>query len=94
MLHLPSFLQNRNKAEKNRSKPIIMIQYLYDRLLSYIPDKDVVNSDFKSYNESQSTKEINYHKTRGSVRLLSQSVLTRNDIDQMVDDILKFNFGK
>ncbi len=73
-----------------------MLAFLKNRLKSHVHSEDTINVDYKSARlpVDLSEKDINFSKTRASVRLSNQNVLTPKEEEERVSEVLAFNFGK
>jgi hypothetical protein len=73
-----------------------MNKFISKRIIKLINSKDVVGSNFKTsvLPDDLSVSTIDFYKSRGSVRLVNQNVLTPAEENNLIDEILAFDFER
>ncbi|MGV8092842.1 MAG: hypothetical protein AB2L24_13375 [Mangrovibacterium sp.] len=66
------------------------------RLHKIVNSSDIINLDYKSsvLPDDLDISMIDFSKSRGSVRLVNQNVLTPAEEKRMVDEVLAYDFEK
>ncbi len=71
-----------------------MNSFIIDRIEKILNSSDIVNSNYRSsvLTDDLDLAKIDFSKSRGSVRLINQSVLTPADEKRMIDEVLAYDF--
>lgn len=73
-----------------------MNSFITNRIQKIVNSSDIMNSNYRSSVLSADLDKgnIEFLKSRGSVRLINQNVLTPAEVNRMVDEILAYDFEK
>jgi hypothetical protein len=73
-----------------------MNNFIMKRLQKIVNSSDIINLDYKSsvLPDDLDISMIDFSKSRGSVRLVNQNVLTPAEEKRMVDEVLAYDFEK
>jgi hypothetical protein len=73
-----------------------MNSFIANRIHNLANSSDIMNTNYKSsvLSDDLDIEHIDFLKSRGSVRLINQNVLTPAEEKKMVDEILAYDFEK
>jgi hypothetical protein len=73
-----------------------MNSFIINRIQKLANSSDILNSNYRSsiLSDDLDLNMIDFSKSRGSVRLVNQNVLTPAEENKMIDEILAYDFEK